>query len=254
MRKNKIIQDPIFGRVVLHEYDSEIRRKEIPFDTNLKMCSNPFFNLSININGEVWVCCRDWSQYSVGNIKEKDDLINIWNGKPLKEFRNSITDGSYVYCGERCPYLLSEMENSAIHSKTSILKHVRENPIPNIALSVDKSCNLQCPSCRNEKILSLSEQEEKQARIIINEVLDTFYFEPHKLFLRLKVIALSDESLLTLLRFLLLLRIPLFLLLLLLLLLLLVLFLLLLLLCPLTSISKLHNDMSFNNCCRKDIF
>lgn len=64
-----------------------------PIKKDRLICPEPFKTLAINFNGEVSVCCVDWTmQTSVGNVKN-ESLVDIWNGERLKNFRKTMTEG-----------------------------------------------------------------------------------------------------------------------------------------------------------------
>lgn len=52
-----------------------------------RICPEPFKSLCVNFNGEVSVCCVDWSHGTVIGNANEESLINIWNGKKLQQFR-----------------------------------------------------------------------------------------------------------------------------------------------------------------------
>ncbi len=52
----------------------------------VEVCPYPFYNLIINPDGEVTVCCADWKRkLVVGNLVNQT-LKDIWNGKSLRTF------------------------------------------------------------------------------------------------------------------------------------------------------------------------
>ncbi len=58
------------------------------------VCPFPFYNLMINANGDVTVCCVDWNRSTqVGNVF-KNSLGEIWNGKRLRDFRRMQFSGN----------------------------------------------------------------------------------------------------------------------------------------------------------------
>lgn len=66
---------------------------ETPLKADRIICPEPFKTLSINFNGEVSICCVDWAMSTViGNVKE-ENLVDIWNGAKLKEFRKIQVSG-----------------------------------------------------------------------------------------------------------------------------------------------------------------
>lgn len=52
-----------------------------------KVCSVPFYNLTINHDGTVSVCCVDWNYTTiVGNLNESS-VFDVWHGDEMYEFR-----------------------------------------------------------------------------------------------------------------------------------------------------------------------
>ncbi len=51
------------------------------------VCPYPFYTLAINFNGDVSLCCVDWSLSTVVGNLNQEKLIDIWNGKKLYDFR-----------------------------------------------------------------------------------------------------------------------------------------------------------------------
>ena len=52
-----------------------------------KACRYPFTHMTVRYNGDIVVCCADWSRDTkVGNIME-NTLEEVWNGKRLYDFR-----------------------------------------------------------------------------------------------------------------------------------------------------------------------
>jgi len=61
--------------------------EETPIKKNRKICPLPFRCLAVNFNGLVSTCCVDWSWGTIIGDAGKENLIDIWNGRKLKEFR-----------------------------------------------------------------------------------------------------------------------------------------------------------------------
>lgn len=52
-----------------------------------QVCPSPFKTLAINFNGDISVCCVDWSHgTSVGNAVT-DNVVEVWSGMRLRELR-----------------------------------------------------------------------------------------------------------------------------------------------------------------------
>lgn len=58
------------------------------------VCPFPFYTLTINVDGDVTVCCVDWNKdTAVGNIHE-NSLKRIWNGEKMKNFLKMQISGA----------------------------------------------------------------------------------------------------------------------------------------------------------------
>ena len=69
---------------VKSEFNVDVRGNTI---SNVDVCTQPFLSMYVLHNGDVCVCCVDYSGRLVfGNIKAIS-LPDIWMGKPLNEFR-----------------------------------------------------------------------------------------------------------------------------------------------------------------------
>lgn len=70
---------------------------------NVTVCPYSFYDLLINPDGEVTACCADWKRKLVfGNLKEKS-LLEIWQGKELRDFWIQMLKGrknQYEMCAK----------------------------------------------------------------------------------------------------------------------------------------------------------
>ena len=59
-------------------------------------CSQPFQLMSVLINGDVSVCCRDYDgdELVIGNVNE-NSLIEIWHGERARKLREMHNSGNY---------------------------------------------------------------------------------------------------------------------------------------------------------------
>jgi len=60
---------------------------------NRLICPSPFKTLAINFNGEVSVCCVDWSMKTIVGDVHNESLVEIWNGENLRRFRLKHAQG-----------------------------------------------------------------------------------------------------------------------------------------------------------------
>lgn len=141
---------------------------------NLKdrFCPEPFEYLEINQDqGDIipcHVCCFNWLPEVVGNLKEQT-ITEVWNSPKLQDIRRSILDGSFEYCSrEFCPKIQSGSLPFKNEVEDPYLKDIIENNRTKVSkgpailnMAMDPSCNLECPSCRTEKIMLMKEQQDQ---------------------------------------------------------------------------------------------
>lgn len=118
-------------------------------------CQVPFTDFHIFEEGQVANCCFTWLPTFVGNILE-NTLLEINEGALANSVKESVQNGTYKYCNaELCPKLSEKIHlGKTAHPlmTASDLKKVNLKKL-HIYLNYDKSCNLYCGSCRNERIL-----------------------------------------------------------------------------------------------------
>lgn len=92
----------------------------------------------------------------------------FWTGEDWKEFRRSVTDGSFRYCQKnQCPNIVGGWLPKKSNCTERWLKEILEGnldvipPIEELHFSYDGHCNLKCPSCRVEIQTNKKEQNEK---------------------------------------------------------------------------------------------
>lgn len=144
--------------------------------TNLKdyVCLVPFDTFQIH-KDENWVCCPHWLTKS---IPHKNTLNESWNSEESVDIRKSVVDGTYKYCDSKsCPFLgdLVNFESKGtfgpiVHKSKlngEIKKYYEEETgtieigPKHVQLNFDMTCNYKCPSCRNEMIVSNSDEQKK---------------------------------------------------------------------------------------------
>ena len=115
------------------------------------------------------MCCAGWLNRTIGDLKT-NSVEEVWNSTASQEIRKSIHDGSFRYCSYiRCPFLksvsgpvqkLADVDDpelaDAIARKLTVLPYGPRE----LSLSYDRSCNLSCPSCRNDLIVESASNSE----------------------------------------------------------------------------------------------
>lgn len=113
----------------------------LPCDkTNFKnVCSNPWNNVTVDKFGKIYICsCSGWLPYSVGHVEDFKSFDEIFACDESKKIQNSILDRKYTYCATQ----FCNFYDKPSHQKSYL----------SLNLTVDRSCNLSCPSCREEVI------------------------------------------------------------------------------------------------------
>lgn len=142
-------------------------------------CSEPFEHFEVNENGDVYVCCPGWVNKSIGNLN-RSTVDEIWNSKEVQEIRESILDGNFKYCkSEFCGQLknktLPAIDEVAdpIYKDIILGRKTRLDYGPKLMnLGYDRTCNLHCPSCRNE-LMVFKGEKRKKAESIQKKILDS---------------------------------------------------------------------------------
>jgi hypothetical protein len=134
-------------------------------------CAKPFrwFELScFPERGASYLCCPAWLPRAVGNVMEST-VADVWNGATAREIRRSILDGSFKYCTEYCPHLhaingpVQRIEDVTDPELKAIIEQKLET-LPygprDVNAAFDRSCNLSCPTCRQEMIVETEARDE----------------------------------------------------------------------------------------------
>ncbi|MBV4421994.1 radical SAM/SPASM domain-containing protein [Clostridium tyrobutyricum] len=92
----------------------ELKTKESVIKKHYNCCPEIFDKLSINWNGDVTACCRDYdNKMLVGNINESS-LIDIWNSDKINSFRKILGENKYdklELCKTCYDYMALETDN-----------------------------------------------------------------------------------------------------------------------------------------------
>jgi organic radical activating enzyme len=144
--------------------------------SNLKdyICAVPFTSLEVH-DHKRFLCCASWLTKF---LPEDTKPYDAWNSEEANDIRNSILDGSYRYCDENhCPYIhqlktfgdigriqpLFHKDELIPDLKLKIEKH-KEGKLTSpqiVQFSMDRSCNLECPSCRLNMFIADSTKIKK---------------------------------------------------------------------------------------------
>lgn len=135
-----------------------------------KFCLSPYKSLSIDINGGAHLCmCETWGNQYIGNILT-DKLETLLSNSAAQTIRQSILDGNYRYCNElACGVLksndLADFEMLNVQDQKLVSDPKTYEMPSDIFLSLDRTCNLSCPSCRTSVIKHSQDQIDTQLKI-----------------------------------------------------------------------------------------
>lgn len=134
------------------------------------VCTQPF-EFSEIFDHTMYMCCPQWLPHNLGN---PNSVYENWISDKANKIRESIVDGSYRYCNEnKCPKLigLKQGKSHGFIPKQEFLDNIdqyKDSPIRSVKFNFDQSCNLQCPSCRTEKINYEGEKRARTEELINN--------------------------------------------------------------------------------------
>jgi len=164
-------------------------------DKSKYICAVPFTSLEIH-DHQRFLCCASWlTKFLPEDTKPNE----AWNSKEANDIRDSILDGSYRYCDDKqCPFLhqlntfgdvgriqpLYHKDELSSDLKLKIEKH-KEGKLTSpqiVQFSMDRSCNLECPTCRLEMIIADS-RKIKKVKQDIQDIEDTYGSEVNTLYI-----------------------------------------------------------------------
>lgn len=138
------------------------------------ICAVPFTSLEVH-DHKRFLCCASWLTKF---LPEDTKPYDAWNSKEANDIRDSILDGSYRYCdSQQCPFLhqletfgnIGRIEplfhkdklDESLKQKINKYKNGKLQPPKIVQFSMDRSCNLECPSCRLEMFIADSKKIKK---------------------------------------------------------------------------------------------
>jgi sulfatase maturation enzyme AslB (radical SAM superfamily) len=164
-------------------------------DLNNYICAVPFTSIEVH-DTKRFLCCASWlTKFLPDDTKPYD----AWNSDEANDIRNSILDGSYKYCdANQCPFLhqlntfgdvgriypLYHKDDLSPDLKLKIEKH-KEGKLTSpqiVQFSMDRSCNLECPSCRLKMFIADS-TKIKKVKQDIQDIEDAYGSEVNVLYI-----------------------------------------------------------------------
>ena len=105
-------------------------------------CNIPWRTITIDDNLNCILCsCDGWLPIPVGQVFDFDTIEQVFQSNIAKIIQTDIEHKKYTWCA---------VQNCGIKNHDN---HVNNYEI---VINIDRSCNLQCPSCRREKYLVTS--------------------------------------------------------------------------------------------------
>ena len=146
----------------------EDRMNKSKLDNPLKyfyddLCFSPFMSIDILPDGNVYPCCAyNTNNYSFGNIYN-ESFEKIWYSDKARLFRQSILDKDYKFCNLN---VCMKLKGSAsffcsLFNNDGLLKYPYE-----VEFAHDRTCNLQCITCRDKAYASCKDEIEKMNSLI----------------------------------------------------------------------------------------
>ena len=130
-----------------------------------KFCRLPWQQIQIDEDGDMMLCgCQNHMPYVVGNIYH-NSIEEIWNNPQSQKVRDSVMSGDFTYCNWTCPYL-NNLEPRPEHAPTVTAwpRHIK--------IDLDLSCNLKCPSCREQPIIEKNSHRIDQQTKVFETIID----------------------------------------------------------------------------------
>jgi hypothetical protein len=140
-------------------------------DKSKLICTTPFRYTDV-FDDKQYLCCPGWLDVDISQGKS---IRENFNSDKAQYIRESILDGSYKYCDEnQCPHLSAltqdKLDKRFVPKNDSTIKDFNLiSEIESVGFSFDRSCNLQCPSCRVDLINYLG-KERKSVDIKLEEL------------------------------------------------------------------------------------
>jgi hypothetical protein len=162
------VQDALFRSIW---YETHGLPEDVGSELKGRYCILPFERIDIYVGGDVTFCCGCWISSSIGNLFTSKEIDDVWNSEMARTIRKTIVDGSYRYCRKMHCYDISERGSGLKRELPVEYTRAVEEQGGHLSmmptrynLSYDRSCNLSCPGCRNEKIVAEQAEAEQIMR------------------------------------------------------------------------------------------
>lgn len=132
-----LVTHPLKYRLIL----KPVERKNLPAN----FCPIPFTDLIFSQEGVVR-CCRDNWLEELGRIEKDSDILELWNGPKIRQWRREFLDGDPRICKDLIRDRQCNRWNDDL-LKFVELKEVQDRPPVKFAPLLNGQCNLECIMC-----------------------------------------------------------------------------------------------------------
>ena len=136
-------------RALTHTLNS-LPRGRLHTNPIVNLCNITSRHVTVDVNGNILLCsCDGWLPIPVGKVDDFDSLDDIWASDRAKFLQQNISDKKFTWCAvEHCGIL----HKNVVQSNYTL------------AINIDESCNLSCPSCRRgSKMLNSGPEYDKKS-------------------------------------------------------------------------------------------
>ena len=144
---------------ILAAYNSKRNFSEKAFRST---CYAPHTSLYFSMNGDVRVCCHNWS-HAAGNIS-RQTIGEIWNGESVKAIRRSLEAGSFAMGCGYCEWQIATgtFVNLSASKWDQLPVMSQDPPWPiQMEFSIGNTCNLECIMCDGKFSSAIRAHREK---------------------------------------------------------------------------------------------
>jgi len=119
------------------KYKRDVYNLPTPKQGITVQCKYPWNSITVDHLGRVFICrCDGWLPFPVGHVSDFLSLDDVFNSVEAKKIQQSISDKTYEFCATDVCNLLTHLDDDCV----------------DLNLTIDTSCNLSCPSCRERLI------------------------------------------------------------------------------------------------------
>jgi len=95
-----------------------------------QVCPEPFSRLAVNFDGQVSVCCVDWSFGTVVGDLRRESVTDVWNGERLRRFRLAHLRGQRgdIPACANCQYMTGEQAHRTLDQHAERLLALYDRP------------------------------------------------------------------------------------------------------------------------------